>query len=148
MAQQAAIGPLTRKAAKILMRRGAKLKRTCEKACRNKQEGVDKEKMRYFKVKKKRQTTSAKKSKRVWRTQKKERRQVPAPGLEPGPRERRDFKSRMSTNFIIRVSRSGAAAAVSFGDSRSVGVRVEIVAELQGLKKGMEESRIREQKKQ
>lgn len=28
---------------------------------------------------------------------------VPAPGLEPGPRERQNFKSCMSTNSIIRV---------------------------------------------
>jgi hypothetical protein len=28
---------------------------------------------------------------------------IPAPGLEPGPRERQNFKSCMSTNSIIRV---------------------------------------------
>lgn len=29
--------------------------------------------------------------------------QIPVPGLEPGPRERQNFKSCMSTNSIIRV---------------------------------------------
>lgn len=29
--------------------------------------------------------------------------QLPVPGLEPGPRERQNFKSCMSTNSIIRV---------------------------------------------